>query len=272
MKTLMVAAFAALIAAGAAFAEDANGQKSSTSSVQTKKNVGVVSPFYRKTGGMIARPGVKPGCVAIFNGQKAVKLEDFNGTVQMLVRYVHVKMPVLDWDGTKAQNAAAKMDASQKAGADFAIFLVDEVGNPCTLGVFPDQRFAEVNVNALRQDGGDGEFLSARLRKELAKAFLYLCGGASSRSPGNIMGGMKKFTDIDKLSDRSIPMDVIGRTLQYMTDSGCNLRTMVPYRTAVIEGWAPAPTNDVQKAIWDKVHEMPSAPIKIKPETKKVKE
>ena len=30
--------------------------------------------------------------------------------------------------------------------------------------------------------------------------------------------------------------------------------------------------NEYQKAIWDKVHAMPTAPIKIKPETKKVKE
>ena len=32
----------------------------------------------------------------------------------------------------------------------------------------------------------------------------------------------------------------------------------------------PAPTNDVQKAIWDEIHAMPTEPIKIKPETKKV--
>ena len=36
------------------------------------------------------------------------------------------------------------------------------------------------------------------------------------------------------------------------------------YDRACQEGWAPAPTNDVQKAIWDEVHEMPTEPIKIK--------
>jgi hypothetical protein len=25
------------------------------------------------------------------------------------------------------------------------------------------------------------------------------------------------------------------------------------YRLAVKEGWAPAPTNDIQRAVWDKV-------------------
>ena len=42
------------------------------------------------------------------------------------------------------------------------------------------------------------------------------------------------------------------------------------YIRACMEGWAPAPTNDIQKAIWDKVHAMPTAPLAIKPETKKV--
>ena len=46
-------------------------------------------------------------------------------------------------------------------------------------------------------------------------------------------------------------------------------RSVTNYRTAVKEGWAPQPTNDVQKAIWDKVHAMPTEPLKIKSETKK---
>ena len=58
------------------------------------------------------------------------------------------------------------------------------------------------------------------------------------------------------------------------TKNAAKARGIVPgkravYRKACEEGWAPAPTNDVQKAIWDKVHEMPTEPIKIKPETKK---
>ena len=43
----------------------------------------------------------------------------------------------------------------------------------------------------------------------------------------------------------------------------------VTYRQACIEGWAPAPTNDVQKAIWEKVHSEkergPSHGLKISP-------
>jgi hypothetical protein len=43
------------------------------------------------------------------------------------------------------------------------------------------------------------------------------------------------------------------------------------YRQACKQGWAPAPTNDVQRAIWNKVHELPSDPIKIKYDPKRDK-
>ena len=45
---------------------------------------------------------------------------------------------------------------------------------------------------------------------------------------------------------------------------------LTSYRRACVEGWAPAPANEYQKTIWDEVHAMPTEPLKIKPETKKV--
>ena len=85
------------------------------------------------------------------------------------------------------------------------------------------------------------------------------------------MAGMKSISDLDKYPDEAIPVDVLGRTLRYLPEAGCNLRTMVPYRTACREGWAPAPTNDIQKAIWNEVRQLPTKPIKIEFDPKKGK-
>ena len=47
----------------------------------------------------------------------------------------------------------------------------------------------------------------------------------------------------------------------------------VSYKRACIEGWAPAPTNDIQKAIWEQAkadkERGPTNPIKIPPPKKK---
>ena len=45
---------------------------------------------------------------------------------------------------------------------------------------------------------------------------------------------------------------------------GVAVRRRVSYHKACEERWAPAPTNDIQRAIWDKVHAIPDKPITIK--------
>ena len=69
--------------------------------------------------------------------------------------------------------------------------------------------------------------------------------------------------------DSRLPVDVIKRFGPYLEGYGVNPEKIVSYRKACEEGWAPQPTNDFQKAVWDDVHAMPSEPIKIKPEEKK---
>ena len=64
-------------------------------------------------------------------------------------------------------------------------------------------------------------------------------------------------------------MDIVQRFWDYMKPLGVLPAQRATYLKACEEGWAPAPTNDVQKAIWEKVHAMPTEPLKIKPETKK---
>ena len=73
-------------------------------------------------------------------------------------------------------------------------------------------------------------------------------------------------------SQEGIPYDKVISAQKFLKSRGYAPLIRAPYAKACREGWAPAPTNDIQKAIWDKVHAMPTAPIKIKPETKKVRE
>ena len=49
----------------------------------------------------------------------------------------------------------------------------------------------------------------------------------------------------------------------YMAGFGVAPAKLVPYQIACREGWAPPPTNDVQKAVWEKVHSIPDKPLTI---------
>ena len=59
---------------------------------------------------------------------------------------------------------------------------------------------------------------------------------------------------VDRLEKRGVKMVKVGT-----------------YRQACQEGWAPAPKNDEQKAIWNQVHAIPDKPIKIEFDPKKDK-
>ena len=116
----------------------------------------------------------------------------------------------------------------------------------------------------------EGEFAESRYRKELIRAVCYAAGTPVTQFKGNIFT-IAKARDLDHCPEM-IPIDTMQRTAFRLKDLGVMPSYKTTYRKACVDGWAPAPTNEYQKAIWDKVHAMPTAPIKIKPETKKVKE
>ena len=55
----------------------------------------------------------------------------------------------------------------------------------------------------------------------------------------------------------------------YLEKLGVTKMEKTTYLRACKEGWAPAPTNEVQKRVWDKVHAAPRMPMKIEFDPKK---
>ena len=58
----------------------------------------------------------------------------------------------------------------------------------------------------------------------------------------------------------------------YTTFSACREDCKLPFGgDGKAPGWAPQPTNEVQRAIWDKVHAIPDKPLTIEFNPKKDK-
>jgi len=129
-----------------------------------------------------------------------------------------------------------------------------------------------VNVSALVLDKPKLQIINARVSKEIARGLCYSCGAGASSVNESLMGAKKSVTDLDRLVEVEYPMDVVPRMRTYLNSLGVTPLIQVPYIRACREGWAKDPTNQYQKAIWDKVHQLPTEPIKIKPETTKVTE
>ena len=215
---------------------------------------------YRQTGGHVARPETRKGRIVCVNCQNAI--ED-SAISEATVSFGNiVKLPVEIERGKFAWPSPAVV-------GNASLFIVDDESFP-TIVSAPESRWAMVNVAPLRKGRGvEAPYFNARAKKEVTRGLALLCGAQSSSFPGTIMGCVTEPEQLDGFTDFRLPVDVAKRFNAYIKGYGAIPAIEVTYKKACEEGWAPAPTNDVQKTIWDKVHAMPIEPIKIKPEEKK---
>lgn len=212
----------------------------------------------QKVGGTVPRPGTQKGEIFYVNCQSRAPQTWIDESVAYF-------------------REETKFKISCKTGTfDFAnpvvygnstLYVIDDEKMPAFL-VAPDDRWALVNIATLAKEQRPA-FFQARVKKQLSRGFAYLCGAANSQYPMALTRGLKDISDVDRNMDYRLPVDLFQRFRAYMEPLGVTPQVSVIYRKAVQEGWAPAPTNAVQQAIWDRVHAVPANPMKIEFDPKK---
>ncbi len=135
----------------------------------------------------------------------------------------------------------------------FAIIICADDNMP-TLLAAPENRWAIINIRSLLVDGNlDGEVAKHRFTKELWRAFGYACGADNSIFPGCVLKPINNVSDLDAMKAKTLGPQTINVLLQNFAKHGIYQDRFFPYALAVRQGWAPAPTNEFQKAIWEKV-------------------
>ena len=137
------------------------------------------------------------------------------------------------------------------------------------LVVMPDNAAATVNIAALSADKPSPEVLENRVCKELWRGLIYTLGGGNTYVQQCVMKQISSLPELDALPSRTACPDAFIRVSESAKALGIQSARRVTYRQACKEGWAPAPTNDVQQAIWDEVHAIPATPMKIEFDPKK---
>ena len=213
---------------------------------------------YKRTGGQLIKKGTFTGKVAFIDTQDAVPFEVAQRIAKLLADTVEINV-------VAEKSAKGKPEELLKAsGATVAVVVVNDDSTPAML-LAPEDRWGVVNVAKLvadlPSDKAKDKFRPTRAGKEMVRAFSLLCGGGSSQFPGNMMNA-PTLRQLDLTVD-TIPMDMVGYYQEFLKPLGVTPREYTTYKRACREGWAPTPTNDVQKAIWEKVHQLPDKPIKI---------
>ena len=163
---------------------------------------------------------------------------------------------------------AAANETLRKSGGLMATFLIDEDAWPLEV-ICPEQRWAVVNVKMLKKDNPSKELFEARVRKMMSRSVGQVFQAGYAFSSISTMNLISTASDLDKIATEGLATECT--TVIHATAEKFGYKPMkrVLYRKACMEGWAPPPVNAFQKSAWDKVHAMPTEPIKIKPETKK---
>ena len=206
-----------------------------------------------KQGGEIIRKGTFEGKVSIINQQSRLSSSDCDAIAQLF-----------------AEQTQCNIVADNGEGAAIKLYLIDNHKEPTVL-LATEDHWGKLNVAKLVDDlpgeNAKKKFFVPRARKMIIKSLSLLMGGGSSQFPGNIMN-TAKIRDLDLMKE-SIPVDMIEHYQTYLKALGVTPMEKTTYLRACREGWAPAPTNDVQKAIWDRVHAAPKNPMKIEFDPKK---
>jgi len=212
----------------------------------------------------VVRPGTGLKSVAIVNAQSRLAQKEIDEVARLLDLSSDINVRSI------ASANADPVSLLRTSGSEVVVVVKDDATSPAML-VAPEDRWAVVNVSRLVDDlpgeNAKRKFFVSRARKEIIRGFSLLCGGGSSQFPGNIMNAAT-IRMLDQIKEQ-IPADMGYHYAEYLSQLGFKPKEWVPYEFACQEGWAPAPTNAVQKAIWDRVHAIPKNPMKIEFDPKK---
>ena len=211
----------------------------------------------RVFGGFVTKPDPGNGHIAVVNLQKRVPEKE----LMRAIRYV-----------TRLSSLPIELKDAPDPNAAITVYVKDEAAQPSTLLVSPEEFWAQVNVAALAADEPQPAALAMRTRKELARGLAYACGAAGSQYANSLAGPIRSLRHLDRFADEGLPPDVFMRMGVFAATMGIRQLYRASYAAACQEGWAPPPTNEYQKAIWEKARadkeRGPTNPITIQPPKK----
>ena len=255
MKKILVFMVLAIASAGAV-----DAQAPMPPPLPVNPGGGIRARLAEKAGGYVYQQ-TDGKALKVYNCNKAADPAAINAALSAIKDYVLVKVEAVEG----AFSAEALADNT--AGA--WVFVEDDDINPALL-VAPEEAWARVNVRKLKADNPDVGKLNARVAKEIWRGAAIAMGGSDGQVQPSLMRSIKNLKMLDVAPAMPTP-DTFNKMMSFTKDREFGIIKRATYRAACKQGWAPAPTNDLQRAIWDKVHEIPDSPLKIEYDPKKGK-
>lgn len=283
MKKLLFA-LAAVAAMTASFAEDTQPQSLAEINERIDKMLEeapkgphggkLISPelkelMDRRSGGLVApKTNGRSFLLVDARGAKDDFLDEY---VIALKRQFHIAVTPVVNELPENADLFAFANGLKTKMSPAVIMIVDLAGKP-TLNVYPEDAVGIVNAAPLKTD--NETLYRERLSKEVWRGIALSLGGFATAAPNgrivkSILSPVYNVRDLDNLKIAVLSPNQCNAVYESVSSIGLQAAKPVVYSVACRQGWAPAPTNDIQRAIWEKTKaeqsEKPSNPIKIRP-------
>lgn len=200
------------------------------------------------------------------NTQKTVDGAVFSRPMTMLASFTSIDIGAVTGEMPDLRKVRPELE---KLNAKGAIWIVDDPGLPLSLCA-PEAGWGVMNVALLVADKPDAAKLAKRIEKMINRTFSAVHqGGRANMSPNCVTETAFDLASLDALICSELSPEPLMRAQSNMVMAGYKTQKVGTYLSACEEGWAPAPTNDVQRKIWNAVHKMPTNTIPILPESKR---
>lgn len=258
MKTIIATVIAAS-AFAIVLAEDTAKVEAEGQEATAKKTA-----FEQRSGGLVRRPAEGPNIVVVDGREKPGKVlkyfEQENIQAQGSAPGLPLKTYAEPLQATTPIEGALAI--RQKEEAAMAIVIVNGGATMPGLTLCPEERVAAINADRYENK----EFL---LLKELWRAVGFIGGVGYSKYSADPMQPVFSREELEAMQGTALLPMSLNMLRTFNTCFGIKPAQNLPYIAAVRQGWAPAPTNEVQQAIWDRIKaeqaQIPTNPLRITP-------
>lgn len=201
------------------------------------------------TGGLISKPTQGPA-ILFLDLQKGVQGDVVKILSEDVGKVLRFPVKAEQGEASDVFKAVNKKLADKNIASVVAVIDQADFAN---ILVAPENRWAVVNVAPLKTPGVEDEVLGERVRKEIWRAFGLMMGAGNTAYPQCPLKPVLKPQDLDAIKGRFLSPGPLNNIINYGKRIGLCQNRPTTYRQACQEGWAPAPTNHYQKAVWEEV-------------------
>lgn len=140
-----------------------------------------------------------------------------------------------------------------ESGAAYILAVTECLKGGSPLAVFPDDRVVIVNAALLKDDVKDPLQPEIRVLKELWRGLGIVSGIGYAPYPNDVCQPAYSVAELDALEYQVMQPMHMQKMFKEMERFGVKRARRIPYRIAVVEGWAPAPTNEYQEIVYNEV-------------------